>query len=143
MEQQLTTFVANYGWQLALIALSGIVILGVLKYANIFSKIEKENRKPVYLAISVGLSIIGSAIYLAAIKKFEFGYFAAVAFAILALNQTMYSIYENTNLRDLLHKIFCEIDEKIKSKIEAKENKVIEEKDKENKVTEEKDKESE
>lgn len=141
MEQQLTTFVSTYGWQLALIALAGIVILGVLKYANIFSKIEKENRKPVYLAISVGLSIIGSAIYLAAIKKFEFGYFAAVAFAILALNQTMYSIYENTNLRDLLHKIFDEINSKIKSKIEAKENKVIEEKDKENKVTEEKDKE--
>lgn len=141
MEQQLTTFVANYGWQLALIALAGIVILGVLKYANIFSKIEKENRKPVYLAISVGLSIIGSAIYLAAIKKFEFGYFAAVAFAILALNQTMYSIYENTNLRDLLHKIFDEIDSKIKSKIkskiEAKENKVTEEKEKD------KDKESE
>ena len=126
MEQQFTTFVANYGWQLALIALAGIVILGVLKYANIFSKIEKENRKPVYLAISVGLSIIGSAIYLAAIKKFEFGYFAAVAFAILALNQTMYSIYENTNLRDFLHKIFDEI----KSKIEAKENKDTKEKDK-------------
>ena len=130
MEQQLTTFVATYGWQLALIALAGIVILGVLKYANIFSKIEKENRKPVYLAISVGLSIIGSAIYLAVIKKFEFGYFAAIAFAILALNQTMYSIYENTNLRDLLHKIFDEINSKIKSKIEAKENKVTEEKDK-------------
>lgn len=143
MEQQFTTFVANYGWQLALIALAGIVILGVLKYANIFSKIEKENRKPVYLAISVGLSIIGSAIYLAVIKKFEFGYFAAIAFAILALNQTMYSIYENTNLRDLLHKIFDEINSKIKSKIEAKENKVTEEKDRENKVTEEKNKESE
>ena len=130
MEQQFTTFVSTYGWQLALIALIGIVILGVLKYANIFSKISKENRKPVYLAISVGLSIVSSAIYLAVINKFEFGYFAAVAFAILALNQTMYSIYENTNLRDLLHKIFCEIDAKVKSKIEAKENKDTEKKDK-------------
>lgn len=138
MEQQLTTFVATYGWQLALIALTGIFILGVLKYANIFSKISKENRKPVYLAISVGLSIIGSAIYLAAIKKFEFGYFAAIAFAILALNQTMYSIYENTNLRDLLHKIFDEINSKIKSKIEAKENKITEEKEEKDKDKESK-----
>lgn len=131
MEQQFTTFVAAYGWQLALIALAGIIILGVLKYANVFSKIAKENRKPIYLAISVGLSIIGSAIYLAVIKKFEFGYFAAIAVAILALNQTMYSIYENTNLRDLLHKIFGAISQKVKSKIEAKENKDTEEKDKE------------
>lgn len=127
MEQQFTTFVAAYGWQLALIALAGIIILGVLKYANVFSKIAKENRKPIYLAISVGLSIIGSAIYLAVIKKFEFGYFAAIAVAILALNQTMYSIYENTNLRDLLHKIFGAIDAKIK----AKKNKDTEDNNKE------------
>ena len=129
MEQQFTNFMTTYGWQLALIALAGIIILGVLKYANVFSKIEKENRKPIYLAISVGFSIIASAIYLAVIKKFEFGYFAAVAVAILALNQTMYSIYENTNLRDLLHKIFNAISMKVKSKAEVKENNDNEEKE--------------
>lgn len=129
MEQQFTTFISTYGWQLALIALAGIVILGILKYANVFSKIEKENRKPIYLAISVGISLIGSAIYLSVIKKFEIGYFFAIAIAILALNQTMYSIYENTNLRDLLHKIFGAISQKIKSKIESKENKDTEDKE--------------
>ena len=116
MEQQFIIFVASYGWQLALIALAGIIILGVLKYANVFSKIDKENRKPIYLAISVGFSIIASAIYLAVIKQLEIKYFCAVAAAILALNQTMYSIYENTKLRDLLHKIFGAIDAKIKYK---------------------------
>lgn len=116
MEQQFTTFVASYGWQLALIALAGIIILGVLKYANVFSKIDKENRKPIYLAISVGFSVIASAIYLAVIKQFDITYFCAVAAAIFALNQTMYSIYENTKLRDLLHKIFGAIDTKIKTK---------------------------
>lgn len=116
MEQQFTTFVASYGWQLALIALAGIIILGVLKYANVFSKIDKENRKPIYLAISVGFSVIASAIYLAVIKQFDITYFCAVAAAIFALNQTMYSIYENTKLRDLLHKIFGAIDVKIKAK---------------------------
>lgn len=116
MEQQFIIFVASYGWQLALIALAGIIILGVLKYANVFSKIDKENRKPIYLAISVGFSVIASAIYLAVIKQLEIKYFCAVAAAILALNQTMYSIYENTKLRDLLHKIFGAIDAKIKYK---------------------------
>lgn len=116
MEQQFTTFIASYGWQLALIALAGIIILGVLKYTNIFSKIEKENRKPIYLAISVGFSVITSAIYLTTIKKFDITYFCAIAAAIFSLNQTMYSIYENTKLRDLLHKIFGAIYTKIKSK---------------------------
>lgn len=116
MEQQFTTFVAAYGWQLALIALAGIIILGVLKYANVFSKIDKENRKPIYLAISVGFSVIASAIYLAVIKQFDITYFCAVAAAIFTLNQTMYSIYENTKLRNLLHKIFGAIDVKIKAK---------------------------
>ena len=116
MEQQFTTFVASYGWQLALIALAGIIILGGLKYTNVFSKIEKENRKPIYLAISVGFSIITSAIYLAAIKKFDITYFCAIAAAIFSLNQTMYYIYENTKLRDLLHKIFGAIYAKIKFK---------------------------
>lgn len=129
MEQQFTTFVAAYGWQLALIALAGIIILGVLKYANVFSKIDKENRQPIYLAISVGFSVIASAIYLAVIKQFEITYFCAVAAAILALNQTMYSIYENTKLRDLLHKIFGAIDAKIK----AKKNKDAEDNNKESK----------
>ena len=124
MEQQFIIFVASYGWQLALIALAGIIILGVLKYANVFSKIDKENRKPIYLAISVGFSVIASAIYLAVIKQLEIKYFCAVAAAILALNQTMYSIYENTKLRDLLHKIFGAIDAKIKyKKIKVTENK--------------------
>lgn len=129
MEQQFTTFIAVYGWQLALIALAGIIILGVLKYANVFSKIDKENRQPIYLAISVGFSVVASAIYLAVIKQFEITYFCAVAAAILALNQTMYSIYENTKLRDLLHKIFGVIDTKIK----AKKNKDAEDNNKESK----------
>lgn len=131
MEQQFTNFILMYGWQLALIALAGIIILGVLKYANVFSKIEKENRKPIYLVISVGFSIIASAIYLVVIKKFEISYFATVALAILALNQTMYSIYENTNLRDLVRKIFEAISQKVKAKIEAKENKDKEDKESE------------
>ena len=43
--EQLEVFILNYGWQLGLIALVGVIILGILKYANAFSKIENEKRK--------------------------------------------------------------------------------------------------
>lgn len=114
--EQLTTFLATYGWQLALIALLGIVLLGVLKYANVFSKIDKDKRKPVYFVISVGFSLIATAIYLAVIKRFEINYFIAVATAIYALNQTFYAIYETTALRELLSRVLAIISEKIKNR---------------------------
>lgn len=104
-ETQLMEFFANYGWQLTLIAVAGVVVLGVLKYANVFARLEKEERKPVYLCISIGLSVIGSAIYLAVIKQFDYKLLIAVSIAIYAINQTFYSIYENTKLRDLLNSV--------------------------------------
>ena len=109
-------FLSTYGWQLAVIAFVGIVILGVLKYANAFSKIEKEKRKPIYFAISVGFSLIATLIYLLVIKQFNFEYYIGVATAIYALNQTMYAIYEQTKLRDLFIKIL----DFVKARFEAK-----------------------
>lgn len=100
--EELLIFLNIYGWQLALIALIGIVILGVLKYANLFDFVEKEKRKPIYFLITVGFSLIATFIYLAIIDQLTLEYFATVATAIYALNQTFYTIYENTNLRDLL-----------------------------------------
>lgn len=105
VETQFIEFFSQYGWQLTLIAVAGIVILGILKYSNAFSKIEKENRKPVYLCISVGLSVGGSAVYLLVINEFSVGALVAIATAIYALNQTLYSVYENTKLRDLLETV--------------------------------------
>lgn len=103
MEAILTFFTA-YGWQLSLIAILGIVILGVLKYANVFNKLEKSKRKIVYFAITVGFSLIASAIYLAIVGGFTLPIFCARATAIYALNQTFYAIYETTSLRDLFNK---------------------------------------
>lgn len=114
--EELMIFLATYGWQLALIALLGIVLLGVLKYANVFSKIDKDKRKPIYFAISIGFSLIATAIYLVILKQFEINYFIAVATAIYALNQTFYAIYETTTLRELLSKVFAIISEKIKNR---------------------------
>ena len=120
--EQLSIFYTLYGWQLALIALVGIIILGVLKYANAFSKVDKDNRKPIYFAISVGFSLVASMIYLAIINQFNPDYIFSVFIAIYALNQAMYSVYETTNLRDLLAKLKGIIKTKIEAKINEKNN---------------------
>ena len=103
--EDLILFENIYGWQLALIALLGIFLLGILKYKNVFKHIAKEKRKTVYLIITVGFSIISAVIYLAIVKQFTIDYILAVSAAIYALNQTFYTIYENTSLRELCCKL--------------------------------------
>lgn len=103
---ELLNFYAEYGWQIALIALAGVIILGILKYANAFGKIDKDKRKPIYLAISISLTLAGTAIYLLVIGQFNFTYYLAVAGAVYALNQTIYAVYETTNLKTLLNSLF-------------------------------------
>ena len=101
----LINFLNEYGWQLGLIATISIVLLGILKYTNIFSKLSKDKKRLVYFAITVGLSIISSAIYLAIIDNFTLAYLGAIAAALYAVNQAFYSIYENISLKDLLNKL--------------------------------------
>lgn len=125
--EQFSTFIATYGWQLALIALIGIIILGALKYANAFSKVAKEKRKPIYFGISMGFSVVASAIYLLIIKQFDINYLLTFSFTTYGLNQTMYSIYENTSLRDLLAKISKVIADKISKKAESEIKKITDE----------------
>ena len=103
--EELLNFLRLYGWQLALIALAGIIILGVLKYCNVFSKFDKKIRHVFYLLISVGISIIGSIIYLACVGSLTVEFAFAVAAAILALNQTFYTIYSNLSLKELFLKL--------------------------------------
>ena len=112
---ELIVFLGVYGWQLALIALIGIILLGVLKYANVFSKVDKDKRKPIYFAITVGFSIIATVVYLLIIGQFEINYLITVSTAIYALNQTMYAIYETNTLRDLLSIVFDFISVKLKA----------------------------
>ena len=103
---ELLVFLQTYGLHISLIALAGVIILGILKYCNVFSKIENENgRHYLYVAISVGLSLIGTAIYLLCTHSFEWVYFATIAGAIWALNQTFYNIFKTTKLNDLFNKI--------------------------------------
>ena len=105
MEEMIIQFATTYGWQLALIAFSGIVILGIFKFFKIFDKIKKESRKYVYAGISSGLSIIASAIYLLVTNVFTWGGFGVIAGSIYALNQSIYAVYESIGIRALLRKI--------------------------------------
>lgn len=111
--EQMMMFLQTFGWQLALIALIGIVALGFLKYTNAFSKVEKAKRKPIYFAITIGFSFIATIIYLVIIKQFEFNYLITITAAIYALNQTMYAVYETTNLRDLFSKLINFVNKKV------------------------------
>lgn len=111
--EYITLFVAQYGWELALIALAGIVLLGVLKYSNAFESVEKEKRKPIYFAISIGFSVIATIIYLVIKRQCEINYIITISLAIYALNQAMYAIYETTTLRDLMSKLLLTANQKI------------------------------
>ena len=103
--EEFLTFFSTYGWQLALIALAGIIILGILKYCNVFKKFDEKIRHVLYMVISVGISIVGAIIYLACVHQLTVEYVFVIAGAILALNQTFYAIYDTTTLKDLFTKL--------------------------------------
>lgn len=121
--EQITLFIAHYGWEIALIALAGVVLLGVLKYANVFSKVEKDKRKPLYFAVSIGFSVLATVIYLGFKGQFELNYILTISMAIYTLNQAMYAVYETTTLRDLVSKILLIASKKIQQNESTKTHK--------------------
>ena len=98
-------FFKTYGWQLCLIACSGIFILGVLKAFGLFDKLPKEKRQYVFGGISTGISITGSAIYLLCTNGFEWVSFGVLAGTILVMNNALYTAYENYGFKAIVKKI--------------------------------------
>ena len=103
--ENLLDFFKNYGLPITIIAVVGIVILGILKYCNLFKKIAENKRHYIYFAISVGLSVLATIIYLLIVKQFTAGYVVAIALAIYALNQTFYNIFKITPINELGRKL--------------------------------------
>ena len=99
--ENLLLFFQKYGLAITLIAIAGIAILGILKYCNLFKKIEEGKRHYIYLAISIGFSVAATIIYLLIIKRFDWMYMLIVASAIYALNQTFYNIFKVTPVNEL------------------------------------------
>lgn len=95
----------NYGVAIMCIALAGIVILGILKYCNVFKKLDEKYRHYAYLGISIALSIIGSIVYLACVHQLTFSIVCSLATLIFGLNQAAYAIYANTPIKELFIKV--------------------------------------
>lgn len=114
--EDILVFFQQHGLWLTLIAIFGIILLGVLKYCNVFKKFEEKIRHLLYLVISVGISIIGSIIYLACVHQLDIVYIATLAGAIFALNQAFYTLYDTSTLKELLSKLVNWIKEKINKK---------------------------
>lgn len=130
MDEMIIEFFEKYGWKLTLIALSGIVLLGILKLFHIFDKVPKSCQKYIYAGISSALSILAAGLYLHFTSGFDWSSFGLTALAIYALNQFSYALYENTGLRAGARKIvnaILSLFAKIKSKKdEHKSNELVE-----------------
>jgi hypothetical protein len=103
--ENLLDFFKNYGLPITIIAVVGIIILGVLKYCNLFKKIAENKRHYIYFAISVGLSVLATIIYLLIVGQLTAGYVVTIALAIYALNQTFYNIFKITPINELAAKL--------------------------------------
>lgn len=101
----LESLFCNYGVAIMCIALAGIVVLGILKYCNVFKKLEEKYRHYAYLSISIALSVIGSVIYLACVHQLTFSIVCSLATLIFGLNQAAYAIYANTPIKELFIKV--------------------------------------
>lgn len=99
--EELLSFLEQYGIWPSIIALVGIFILGLLKYNNVFINYNEKTRHVLYLLITVGISTIGSVIYLAVVDQLTVTHIVAITSAIFALNQTFYSIYSNLDLKNI------------------------------------------
>lgn len=115
MEILYTIFQTN-GWAVAFIVVFGLIVLGFLKYSGAFKKKSEASRHRAYIAISVGLSLIGSLIYMVACDCFEPLAFGALVVSVWSLNQAVYNLYAATPLKGLFKAliqkilIFCGVD---------------------------------
>ena len=94
-------FFKNYGWQLTLLALSGIIVLGFLKWVGVFNKVKADVKKYVYYGLSCILSIVACTIYILATHTFAWASYGILCCVVIGVTGAVYIIYENTGLRKL------------------------------------------
>lgn len=98
-------FFKTYGWQLGLLSLSGIVVLGCLKWFGCFKKVNDKYKKYLYFGLSVAFSIIACTIYILATHSFNWVSYLLLCVAVIGVTLVAYGIYENTGLRALWVKV--------------------------------------
>ena len=125
LEAGLYNILTKYGLPVLVIACITILLIGVLKYFNVFNKIPKDNRKPVYYILNYVLVFGLVAAYYAIFKR-PFDDYVAYSIVSATAVTGVYALYENIHLRDLLHCIGNFIVGKVaKNQIEAAKNKPV------------------
>jgi len=109
-------FFSEHGWQMTVLALSGIFLLGVLKSVKAFDWIRiyavegeektlqvdktKQVKKIVYTFISAGLSVAACCIYLTIINtELTATLILTISGTIWSMNTITYMLYENLGVR--------------------------------------------
>lgn len=109
-------FFSEYGWQMTVLALSGIFLLGVLKSVKAFDWIRiyavegeekilqvdktKQVKKIVYTFISAGLSVAACCVYLTIINtELTATLILTISGTVWSLNTFAYMLYENLGVR--------------------------------------------
>lgn len=105
MEEMVLQFFLTHGWKLTLLSCSGIFFLGVLKYFDLFRRLEASKKKVVYAIISACFSIAVCGIYLAATDKFTWLGFGILSAGVFGVNQSVYAVYENCGIRTLVKRL--------------------------------------
>jgi hypothetical protein len=107
-------FFSAYGWQMTVLAVSGIFLLGVLKSVKAFDWIRiyageektlqvdktKQVKKIVYTFISAGLSVSACCVYLTIINtELTATLILTISGTVWSLNTIAYMLYENLGVR--------------------------------------------
>lgn len=148
-------FFSAYGWQMTVLAVSGIFLLGVLKSVKAFEWIRiyavvgeektlqvdktKQVKKIVYTFISASLSVAACCVYLTIINTaLTATLILTISGTVWSLNTIAYMLYENLGVRAVwrallakIYALFILIKNTTKAKAEAnKAKKLITETDK-------------
>lgn len=99
------SFFATYGLGMTIAALCCSVILGLLKYCEVFSKFQKTTRHYIYLIICIVLAFVSSSIYLVIESSFSVSNLFIMSSAIFTINQTCYNVFKVTPINELLTKL--------------------------------------
>lgn len=108
MEETILGFFKNYGLNLTLLALSGIALLGLLKWFGCFKKVSSKAKKYVYFGVSAGISIMACTIYILLFSQFEIISYLLLCGAVMIFTLATYGIYENTGLRSAWKKLILD-----------------------------------
>lgn len=119
LEAGLYNILVNYGLPVLTIACITILLIGILKYFDVFKKVPQDNRKPIYYVLNYVFVFILVAIYYAIFKR-PFDDYVAYSLVSATAVTGLYSLYENTKLRDLFKLIGNFIISKVaKKQVEA------------------------